>query len=118
EAGWDLIVIDEAHHVAGSSEDVARHQLGRYLAEATPRLLLLSATPHSGKSDAFARLLGLLDNRFLNGLPIERSSVAPLVVRTEKRHAVDNAGQPLFRPRTTILSTIPYSNRAVERKLY
>lgn len=118
DAGWDLIIIDEAHHVAGSSEDVARHQLGRYLAEATPRLLLLSATPHSGKSDAFARLLGLLDDRFLNGLPIERSSVAPLVVRTEKRHAVDNAGQPLFRPRTTTLSTIPYSNRAVERKLY
>lgn len=118
DAGWDLVVIDEAHHVAGSSEDVARHQLGRHLANATPRLLLLTATPHSGKSDAFARLLGLLDDRFLHGQPIDRSSVAPLVVRTEKRHAIDNDGNPLFRPRTTLLATVPYADRAVERSLY
>lgn len=118
DAGWDLVVIDEAHHVAGSNEDVARHQLGRHLANATPRLLLLTATPHSGKSDAFARLLGLLDDRFLHGQPIDRSSVAPLVVRTEKRHAIDNDGNPLFRPRTTLLATVPYADRAVERSLY
>jgi superfamily II DNA or RNA helicase len=118
DAGWDLVVIDEAHHVAGSSEDVARHQLGRHLANATPRLLLLTATPHSGKSDAFARLLGLLDDRFLQGQPIDRPSVAPLVVRTEKRHAIDNDGNPLFRPRTTLLATVPYADRAVERSLY
>jgi superfamily II DNA or RNA helicase len=118
EAGWDLVVIDEAHHVAGSSEDVARHQLGRSLANATPRLLLLSATPHSGKSDAFARLLGLLDDGFLHGRPIERAAVAPLVVRTEKRHATDSSGRPLFRPRTTTLATVPYGDRAVERSLY
>ncbi|MEX2548417.1 MAG: helicase-related protein [Chloroflexota bacterium] len=118
EADWDLVVIDEAHHVAGSSEEVARHQLGRRLADAAPRLLLLSATPHSGKSDAFARLLGLLDDGFVGGRPIERSAVAPLVVRTEKRHATDSAGHPLFRPRTTTLATIPYRDRAVERALY
>ena len=118
EAGWDLVVIDEAHHVAGSSEDVARHQLGRRLADAAPRLLLLSATPHSGKSDAFARLLGLLDDGFLRGRPIERAAVAPLVVRTEKRHATDSGGLPLFRPRTTTLATVPYGQRAVERSLY
>lgn len=118
DAGWDLVIIDEAHHVAGSSEDVARHQLGRRLADATGRLLLLSATPHSGKSDAFARLLGLLDEDFLHGRPIERSAVAPLVVRTEKRNATDSAGRPLFRPRTTTLATVSYGERAVERSLY
>jgi len=118
DAGWELVVIDEAHHVAGSSEDVARYQLGRMLSEATPRLLLLSATPHSGKSDAFARLLSLLDDAFLHGRPVERSTVGPLVVRTEKRDATDNDGRPLFRPRTTILSTVPYGGRTVERSLY
>lgn len=118
DAGWDLIVIDEAHHVAGSSEDVARHQLGRMLSEATPRLLLLSATPHSGKSDAFARLLSLLDDAFLHGQPVEQSTVGPLVVRTEKRDATDNYGRPLFRPRTTILATVPYGARTLERSLY
>lgn len=118
DAGWDLVIIDEAHHAAGSSDEVARHELGRRLAGSTERVLLLSATPHSGKSDAFARLLGLLDDRFFHGLPTNRANVAPLVVRTEKRHATDDAGQPLFRPRTTTLVTIPYGDRTVERSLY
>lgn len=118
EAGWDLVVIDEAHHVAGSSDEVARHQLGRRLAESVPRVLLLSATPHSGKSDAFARLLGLLDEAFLQGRPVSREHVAPLVVRTEKRDATDAAGRPLFRPRKTSLVTVTYGSRAVERSLY
>src|SRR5690606_3190725 len=52
-AGWDLVIVDEAHRLAGSTDLVARYQLGRGLAEAAPYLLLLSATPHQGKSDAF-----------------------------------------------------------------
>ena len=60
-AGWDLIVVDEAHRLGGSTEQVARYQLGRGLSEASPYLLLLSATPHQGKTDAFHRLMSLLD---------------------------------------------------------
>ncbi len=118
EAGWDLVVIDEAHHVAGSGEDVARHQLARRLAGAVPNVLLLTATPHSGKRDAFARLLGLLDDGFFHGRPVLRENVAPLVARTEKRRAIDRAGQPLFRPRATHLMIVPYGARAVEEDLY
>ena len=117
-AGWDLLIIDEAHHVSGSAEDVARHQAGLRLAASVPNVLLLSATPHSGKSEAFARLLGLLDDRFLHGQPIRRDTVAPLVVRTEKRKATDAAGRPLFRPRTTKLVTVGYGQRVAERELY
>ena len=60
-AGWDLIIIDEAHRIGGSTEQVARFKLGEALAQAAPYLLLLSATPHQGKSDAFRRLIGFLD---------------------------------------------------------
>lgn len=60
-AGWDLIIVDEAHRLAGSTDQVARFKLGRGLSEAAPYLLLLSATPHPGKSDAFHRLLSLID---------------------------------------------------------
>jgi superfamily II DNA or RNA helicase len=60
-AGWDLIVVDESHRICGSSEQVARYQLGRGLSEASSYLLLLSATPHQGKTDAFHRLMSLLD---------------------------------------------------------
>jgi SNF2 family DNA or RNA helicase len=56
-ANWDLIIVDEAHRLGGSTDQVARYKLGKGLAEAAPYLLLLTATPHQGKSDAFLRLL-------------------------------------------------------------
>lgn len=118
EAGWDLVVIDEAHHVAGSSDDVARHRLARGLAQTAPHLLLLSATPHSGKSENFRRFLGLVDDRFLHGRPVDRAAVTETVARTDKRTAVDNAGKPLFRNRTTTLETVPYGDRVEHRALY
>jgi SNF2 family DNA or RNA helicase len=118
DAGWDMVIIDEAHHVAGSSEDVARHQLAVELTGVATHVLLLSATPHSGKSDGFRRFLGLLDDRFLHGQPVARSTVAPYVVRTEKRQAVDNAGRVLFQPRETSLRVAPYTDREMERELY
>lgn len=117
-AGWDLIVFDEAHHVSGSSDEVARHRLAVELAASAPHTLLLSATPHSGKSDTFARLLGLLDDRFVHGLPLTREHVAPLVVRSDKRSTTDNRGRPLFRPRTTRLRIVRYGGRDVEERLY
>jgi superfamily II DNA or RNA helicase len=54
-AAWDLVIIDEAHRMGGSTEQVARYKLGAALAEASPYLLLLSATPHQGKTDQFMR---------------------------------------------------------------
>ena len=60
DAGWDLIICDEAHHLGGSTEQVARYRLGKALAEAAPYLLLLSATPHQGNTSAFQRLMALL----------------------------------------------------------
>jgi superfamily II DNA or RNA helicase len=37
-AGWDLIVIDEAHRLGGSTDQIARYKLGQGLAEAAPYL--------------------------------------------------------------------------------
>ncbi len=118
EAGWDMVIFDEAHHVAGASDEVARYRLARELAAAAPHVLLLSATPHSGMSDGFRRLLGLLDEAFTLGQPIQRSTVGPHVARTEKRQAVDHAGRALFLPRETTLRVAPYGERSVERDLY
>lgn len=117
-AGWDMVIIDEAHHVAGSSAEVARYRLADELAAAAPHVLLLSATPHSGKSEGFRRFLGLLDERFAHGRPVKRATVAPHVARTEKRRAVDHSGRALFRPRETSLRVAPYDDRGVERELY
>ena len=118
DAGWDLVILDEAHHLAGASDEVARHRLGRELARTSPNILVLSATPHSGKSDGFRRFLGLADASFLDDGPLTRVSVAQRVVRTDKRLAVDHQGQRLFRPRHTQLEGVPYGDRTVERTLY
>lgn len=119
-AGWDLIIIDEAHRIGGSTEQVARFKLGDALSQAAPYLLLLSATPHQGKSDAFRRLIGFLDADALPGDDaISREAVAPFVIRTEKRRAIDAEGNPLFKPRFTQLVPIEWgAAHAEQRALY
>ena len=119
-AGWDLIIVDEAHRLGGSTEQVARYKLGRGLAEAAPYLLLLSATPHQGRTEAFHRLVSLVDeDAFPDTGSISSERVQRFVIRTEKRRAVDAEGQPLFKPRTTKLVPIAWEEKhAQQRALY
>jgi len=53
---WDLVVIDEAHTAVGDS---GRHDAARFIARRARRVVLLSATPHSGDDARFARLVDL-----------------------------------------------------------
>lgn len=118
--GWDLIIIDEAHHVAGSTGEVARHKLGDMLSKASPHLLLLTATPHSGKTEPFLRLMQLLDHdAFPNTKAVIREQVAPYIIRTEKREAVDNDGKSLFKERHTHLVKVEWQERhSLQKELY
>ncbi|MFH2001273.1 MAG: helicase-related protein, partial [Planctomycetota bacterium] len=117
-AGWDLVIVDEAHRLGGSTEQVARYRLGKSLSEASPYLLLLTATPHQGKTEAFHRLISLLDERAFPDLAsVSRERVSPYVIRTEKRKAIDTKGLPLFQPRETKLIPIEWEERHVKQKL-
>jgi ERCC4-related helicase len=118
-AGWDLIVVDEAHRLGGSTEQVARYQLGRGLSEASPYFLLLSATPHQGKTDSFHRLVSLLDKAaFPEPASVTRERVRPYVIRTEKRNAIDADGNPLFKPRVTKLVGVSWEGHEEQHQLY
>jgi superfamily II DNA or RNA helicase len=119
-ANWDLIVIDEAHRLGGATDEVARYKLGQGLAEAAPYLLLLTATPHQGKTDAFHRLVSLLDpSAFPNSGSVTRERLLPYLVRTEKRRAIDTQGKPLFQPRRTQLAPVHWNERhLLQRQLY
>lgn len=119
-SGWDLIIIDEAHRVAGSSGEVARYKLGYLLSQASPYLLLLSATPHNGKTEPFLRLVRLLDEEaFPNAKSIVKEQVAPYLIRTEKREAIDNNGNRLFKNRITHLVELNWDERhTLQRELY
>ncbi len=58
EAGWDLLVVDEAHHLAWSPKSASpEYSLVEALSAKTPGLLLLTATPQQlGPESHFARL--------------------------------------------------------------
>ncbi|WP_314032459.1 DEAD/DEAH box helicase [Mogibacterium timidum] len=119
-SGWDLIIIDEAHRVGGSSSDVARYKLGYLLSQASPYLLLLTATPHNGKTEPFLRLVRLLDEQaFPNYKSIVKEQVAPYLIRSEKREAIDNNGNLLFKKRYTHLVELHWDERhSLQRQLY
>ncbi len=65
----ELVIVDEAHTctaAAGSRSGQLRHQMLREIIDparggAARHLILVTATPHSGSSEAFRSLLGLLD---------------------------------------------------------
>ena len=119
-AGWDLVIIDESHRLGGSTDQVARYKLGAALSESAPYLLLLSATPHQGKTDQFLRLMQLLDrDSFPEENSVCRDRVQPFVIRTEKRTTIDAEGNPLFKPRLTRLQAVAWQDRhATQRQLY
>ncbi len=66
EAGWDVLVVDEAHHLEWSPEGAGpAYEMVRKLAEVTPALLLLTATPQQlGPEGHFARLQLLDPDRY------------------------------------------------------
>lgn len=89
----EFVIVDEAHTcVEASGAGRARHQrfeLLKGLTEDSQRhLLLVTATPHSGKEEAFRALLGLLDGRFTD-LPDDLSGPERAKQRRElARHFV------------------------------
>ncbi|CAI8934462.1 RNA polymerase-associated protein RapA [Methylocaldum szegediense] len=65
-AGWDMCVVDEAHHLQWSEQNASpEYQFVERLGRSVPSLLLLTATPEQlGKRSHFARLRLLDPDRF------------------------------------------------------
>ncbi|MCG8426561.1 MAG: RNA polymerase-associated protein RapA, partial [Chromatiales bacterium] len=79
---WDLLIVDEAHHLTWSPEQVSvEYQAIEGLAQQTPGVLLLTATPEQlGRASHFARLRLLDPNRFhdLDTFLAEEQSYQPV----------------------------------------
>ncbi len=67
-AGWDVLVVDEAHHLEWTPEAAGpAYEMVRSLAEITDGLLLLTATPQQlGPEGHFARLQLLDPDRYVD----------------------------------------------------
>lgn len=121
ETEWDLIVVDEAHrmgaHYFGSKlEKTKRFQLGELLGELTRHLLLMTATPHSGKEEDFQLFLTLLDRDRFEGRHKVTADTSGVMRRMVKEDLLTFEGKKLFPER--IAETVPYELTAVEYHLY
>lgn len=76
---WDLVVVDEAHHLLG----VPRlYSLAQKLSAAAPGCLLLSAIPAQHREEEYLRLLALLEpQRYHPGDPKEQENFKELYSR-------------------------------------
>src|SRR5438132_4371083 len=121
---WDLIVVDEAHKMSatffgGEVRYTKRYQLGEVLGKITRHLLLLTATPHSGKEEDFQLFLRLLDadrfeGRFRDG--VHKVDVSDLMRHLAKPQRYTFEGTPLFPER--LAYTVNYHLSGSEETLY
>lgn len=104
---FDVVIIDEAHHVArayageGRSTGTDRSRLARALADHSRELLLLSATPHNGYQESFASLLQLISPHLAaDDGRLDPDLVKPYIVRRLKDDvARGEPPQPISRRR-------------------
>ena len=123
-AEWDLIVVDEAHrmsaHFYGNEiEETKRYRLGKVLGPTTRHLLLMTATPHSGKEEDFQLFLALLDPDRFAGRGrggAQHVDVSDLMRRMVKENLLRFDGRPLFPERRA--TTLPYPLSDPEAELY
>jgi SNF2 family DNA or RNA helicase len=126
QAGWDLVIFDEAHklaaHYLGNKlEMTSRFDFARELGKHTRHLLLMTATPHNGKEEDFQLFLSLLDSdRFYgrsrtNDAP-HKVDVSDLMRRMIKEELVKFDGTPLFPERKSY--TVNYKLSEPELQLY
>lgn len=125
--GFDLVVCDEAHRLTARRQflddrlvKTANYRLFEFLVQSrliryvenndqtprSPRLLLLSATPHQGDDERFVYLLSLARPDLFDPSkrPHEQLTTAALVetlTRTLKSRAVDWDGKPIFKGHIT-----------------
>ncbi|MCG8556385.1 MAG: DEAD/DEAH box helicase, partial [Proteobacteria bacterium] len=123
-AGWDLIVVDEAHKMSASFfgrelKTTKRYQLGEILGRVTRHMLLMTATPHNGKEEDFRLFMSLLDSeRFLGRVKNtdEKVDATDLMRRMIKEDLLKFDGKKLFPERRA--ETIPYELSTQEQALY
>ncbi|VBA38530.1 RNA polymerase-associated protein RapA [Mycobacterium innocens] len=118
---WDLVIVDEAHrmgaHYFGAKlEKTKRFLLGELLGSITRHLLLMTATPHSGKEEDFQLFLTLLDRDRFEGKHKKTADTSGIMRRMVKEELLTFEGKKLFPER--IAETVPYELTALEYDLY
>lgn len=113
---FDILVVDEAHHVAPSSPsaiaggrgyavDTQRTVAVRQLAEKCEHRLFLSATPHNGHPESFTALMEMIDpRRFARGANLDSTALKDVTVRRLK---TDLSGKGFKKRKVNTLDVTP-----------
>ncbi len=138
---FDLVICDEAHRLTARRnainqelEKTANYRLFEFLVQSrlirhvenpdrtprSPRLLLLSGTPHQGDDERFLRLLHLArpdlfqpDERLVTE-QLTREALAETLTRTPKSRAVDWEGRKLFKGHDATTIEVPWTPAELE----
>ena len=120
---WDLAIVDEAHKLAvhrfgNEVKKTKRFVLGELLGSLSRHLLLMTATPHSGKEDDFRLWLSLLDPDRFAGVHGAggRPDVSDVMRRLVKEELLRFDGTRLFPQR--FAHTLSYDLSPAEQELY
>jgi len=121
---WDLIVVDEAHHLSRTRYGRRVHITQNYkLADAlrtlTRDMIFLSATPHQGDAYQFWSLIQLLDDSLFEdeeALLNHRGLLNRVMVRRTKREVTNARGEPIFMRRQVTTQSFVMATR--ERRFY
>jgi superfamily II DNA or RNA helicase len=121
---WDLVVVDEAHRMSAhyfgpELHTTKRYQLGQLLGRHTRHLLLMTATPHSGKEEDFQLFMALLDSDRFEGRyrdAVHTVDTEGMMRRMIKEELLTFEGRPLFPERRAY--TVPYPLSQAEQELY
>ncbi|MBT1176115.1 DUF3883 domain-containing protein [Bifidobacterium callimiconis] len=127
EVRWDIAIVDEAHRMSahfrnqyGDVDRTSRFRLGETLAATAENLLLMTATPHSGKEQDFQLFMSLLDrDRFAGRYKPKmhrKTDTKGLMRRMVKEDLLTFDGKPLFPERRA--ETVTYELSPGEAALY
>jgi SNF2 family DNA or RNA helicase len=117
QTDWDLIVVDEAHKMSAhfyglEVQKTQRYLLGELLGRITRHLLLMTATPHSGKPEDFQLFMALIDQDRFEGKPRKGAKALDaqgLMRRMVKEELLTFEGKPLFPERRAYTVNYPLS---------
>lgn len=118
EAFWDVVVVDEAHKAAkrGGSPSETAKMVDR-VSSNSDSLLLLSATPHDGKGEAFRSLVEYVDPFLVaEDQELTKDAVDRVMIRRGKQSIYDDDGERIFPDRE--VQTVPVEMTHEERQFY
>jgi superfamily II DNA or RNA helicase len=118
EAFWDVVIVDEAHKAAKRGESPSKtSKMAERVAENSDSLLLLSATPHDGKGDAFRSVVEYIDPFLVaEDQDLSKDAVDRVMIRRGKQTIYDDDGERIFPNRE--VKTVPVQRTHEERQLY